>query len=221
MSLARVLAAFPIRRRLLIGLLAVLIGCSATFTALIILAYEIGSDVDADTAELGFKTCDDFLTWGIANYHFTDPDANWAEVRALDSNGNGIPCEEKLPRDFFPHEQYEVICDDFQHRDEAEYFFEIYDAKGENLYGIDRDQDGRPCESLPPLDNIDRVFSRLNRKWEQEAAGFYDKNCDDFETWDEANAFFVAAGGPNSDPHGLDGDDNGVPCQSLPGAPDS
>ncbi len=46
-----------------------------------------------------------------------------------------------------------------------------------------------------------------------------DKNCGEFEDWASANAFFIAAGGPGDDPHGLDGNDDGVPCQSLPGAP--
>ena len=42
-----------------------------------------------------------------------------------------------------------------------------------------------------------------------------DRDCGDFATWKEANDFFVAAGGPNSDPHRLDSDHDGVPCQSL------
>lgn len=43
-----------------------------------------------------------------------------------------------------------------------------------------------------------------------------DKNCSDFSTQEEAQAFFEAAGGPESDPHRLDGDGNGVACESLP-----
>ncbi len=42
-----------------------------------------------------------------------------------------------------------------------------------------------------------------------------DRDCGDFATWKQANDFFIAAGGPNSDPHRLDGDQDGVPCQSL------
>ncbi len=42
-----------------------------------------------------------------------------------------------------------------------------------------------------------------------------DRDCGDFATWKQANDFFIAAGGPNSDPHRLDGDHDGVPCQSL------
>jgi micrococcal nuclease len=42
-----------------------------------------------------------------------------------------------------------------------------------------------------------------------------DRDCGDFATWKEANDFFIAAGGPTFDPHRLDGDHDGVPCQSL------
>jgi micrococcal nuclease len=42
-----------------------------------------------------------------------------------------------------------------------------------------------------------------------------DRDCGDFATWKEANDFFMAAGGPNADPHRLDSDHDGVPCQSL------
>jgi len=41
-------------------------------------------------------------------------------------------------------------------------------------------------------------------------------NCDDFKTQEAAQRFFVKAGGPNKDVNGLDGDNNGVACQSLP-----
>jgi len=46
-----------------------------------------------------------------------------------------------------------------------------------------------------------------------------DRDCGDFATWQEAQAFYKAAGGPARDPHRLDGDRDGVACQSLPGAP--
>jgi hypothetical protein len=45
---------------------------------------------------------------------------------------------------------------------------------------------------------------------------FVDRNCSDFETQPEAQAFFIAEGGPEEDPHGLDGDGNGIACESLP-----
>ena len=46
-----------------------------------------------------------------------------------------------------------------------------------------------------------------------------DRNCSDFDTWAEAQAFYEAAGGPETDRHRLDNDRNGVACESLPGGP--
>ena len=43
-----------------------------------------------------------------------------------------------------------------------------------------------------------------------------DRDCSDFTTQTEAQAFFVAAGGPTNDPHRLDRDGDGVVCESLP-----
>ncbi len=43
-----------------------------------------------------------------------------------------------------------------------------------------------------------------------------DRDCGDFLTQKEAQAFFKAAGGPFSDPHRLDGDDDGIACELLP-----
>ena len=43
-----------------------------------------------------------------------------------------------------------------------------------------------------------------------------DCNCGDFATQAEAQAFFEAVGGPAQDPHRLDGDGNGLACESLP-----
>lgn len=42
-----------------------------------------------------------------------------------------------------------------------------------------------------------------------------DRNCGDFETQAEAQAFFEAVGGPDVDRHRLDGDGDGVACASL------
>lgn len=44
-----------------------------------------------------------------------------------------------------------------------------------------------------------------------------DRDCGDFDTQPEAQRFFRAAGGPASDPHRLDGDNDGIACESLPG----
>ncbi len=41
-------------------------------------------------------------------------------------------------------------------------------------------------------------------------------NCDDFDTQEEAQTFFINAGGPSEDVNQLDGDNDGVACESLP-----
>lgn len=43
-----------------------------------------------------------------------------------------------------------------------------------------------------------------------------DKDCEDFDTQKEAQDFFDTEGGPQSDPHDLDRDKDGVVCESLP-----
>ena len=43
-----------------------------------------------------------------------------------------------------------------------------------------------------------------------------DRDCSDFRTQAEAQAFFEAAGGPEKDPHRLDSDRDGIACESLP-----
>ncbi len=43
-----------------------------------------------------------------------------------------------------------------------------------------------------------------------------DRDCGDFATHREAQAFFVAAGGPAGDPHRLDANHDGIACESLP-----
>jgi len=44
---------------------------------------------------------------------------------------------------------------------------------------------------------------------------FKDRDCGDFDTWEQAQGFFIAQGGPLLDHHRLDGDQDGVPCESL------
>ncbi len=43
-----------------------------------------------------------------------------------------------------------------------------------------------------------------------------DKDCSDFATHADAQAFFISQGGPSSDPHRLDGDHDGSACETLP-----
>jgi len=43
-----------------------------------------------------------------------------------------------------------------------------------------------------------------------------DKDCSDFKTQKEAQAYFISKGGPANDPDKLDRDKDGVACESLP-----
>src|SRR4051794_2955550 len=46
-------------------------------------------------------------------------------------------------------------------------------------------------------------------------------NCDDFDTWTQAQTYFEESGGsPTNDIEGLDRDGDGLACETLPGAPD-
>jgi len=42
-----------------------------------------------------------------------------------------------------------------------------------------------------------------------------DLDCDDFDTWREAQEFFEDEGGPSEDYHNLDRDGDGIACESL------
>ncbi len=45
-------------------------------------------------------------------------------------------------------------------------------------------------------------------------SGAIDYDCSDFSSQASAQEFFINSGGPGSDPHGLDGDGDGVACES-------
>jgi len=42
-----------------------------------------------------------------------------------------------------------------------------------------------------------------------------DKDCSDFDTWNQAQRFYKNNGGPRYNPHRLDADRDGVACESL------
>ena len=84
---------------------------------------------------------------------------------------------------------------------------------------IERDEDGNLLES-----EGGGLLTRILRDREgnpvaegTEGAKYTDEyNCDDFETQPEAQAFFLNAGGVSNDTNRLDGNKDGVACQSLP-----
>ena len=48
------------------------------------------------------------------------------------------------------------------------------------------------------------------------AQTFIDWDCEQFPFQEDAQSFFLRAGGPGSDPHNLDADGDGIACESLP-----
>ena len=84
---------------------------------------------------------------------------------------------------------------------------------------ITADPSGDPTRSIQPYrepTNAPAVSAMDSPRYDPDGP---DRDCGDFETWQEAQTFFVAAGGPESDTHRLDRDNNGIACESLPGAP--
>lgn len=64
-----------------------------------------------------------------------------------------------------------------------------------------------PARNAPPAEDLSRTTPAIADR---------DYNCSDFATHAEAQAFYMAQGGPAHDPHRLDGDSDGVACESLP-----
>lgn len=48
------------------------------------------------------------------------------------------------------------------------------------------------------------------------AEAFVDRDCGDFDSQRQAQLFFLDHGGPDSDPHGLDSDSDGIACETNP-----
>jgi len=61
------------------------------------------------------------------------------------------------------------------------------------------------------------IFNGLSKNKSQSFNGEYnDYDCSDFSTHNEAQRFFELEGGPYKDHHGLDRDNDGIACESLP-----
>ena len=124
-------------------------------------------------------------------------------------------------------------CSDFGSWQEAQEFFLSEGGPTQDPHRLDRNGDGVACESLPGAPGGDAGPGGQDAQPTPTATppaptatpqpdgdGFEDRNCSDFGSWQEAQDFFLSEGGPTQDPHRLDGDGDGVACQSLPGAPD-
>ena len=173
------------------------------------------------------RNCSDFGTWSEAQAFFESEGGPNFDPHRLDRDGDGIACQSLpgAPNDLIdptstpvpvdlPQPLPDRNCSDFAIWSEAQSFYEAQGGPGVDPHGLDRDGDGIACQSLPgapgsavPPETKDTEISPLVMR------------CSDFRTWDEVQEFFILHGGPESDPFGLDVDGNGIPCQSILGAP--
>ena len=110
-------------------------------------------------------------------------------------------------------------CADFASWWEAQNFYYAAGGPDGDPHRLDGNGDGVACQSLMdmPVEVPEPVQFEPETTPAEDVADFADRDCSDFDTWQEAHEFFISEGGPGADPHGLDRDGNGVACQSLPG----
>lgn len=90
--------------------------------------------------------------------------------------------------------------------------------KGVGIWSIENyvQEDGYQKEVTEPKEAVEKEPKTSDYSGKYDPNG-PDRDCSDFDTHKEAQAFFTAAGGPDRDPHRLDGTDNdGLACESLP-----
>ncbi|XOB46405.1 MAG: thermonuclease family protein [Candidatus Nealsonbacteria bacterium] len=100
-------------------------------------------------------------------------------------------------------------CSDFSTHVEAQNVFEYCGGVSNDIHGLDGDNDGIACESLPSS-------SPASPPSEEIICSYNAYNCSDFSTHAEAQAVFEYCGGVTNDIHRLDADKDGLACESLP-----
>ncbi len=150
-----------------------------------------------------YMDCSDF-TYREEAQSFLEP----GDPHKLDPDGNGKACE-NLPKEPDYSSDYDESddsgydlwdCSDFESQAEAELFLEPGDPSG-----LDADGDGIPCEELPAEPSYEDDYEYDD---DYDSGGDYtsggDRDCSDV-----SGPIYV---GPN-DPHGLDGDGDGIGCE--------
>ncbi len=206
--------------KLLSGIGVMAVGIALTVGALTVMIWDsFSGDIVANSNQSSL-VCSDFESRQEAEVYFASLEEAAKLTSVLDSNRNEIPCEMlKSSSVNLADESFEVICRDFHHREEAKLFFEDHGGPGNDPHRLDSDSDGNPCEWLPSMDDFDGVIEKFLEEGDADGQRNQERNCVDFDDWTQANRLFVDSGGPEADPYGLDGDGDGVPCESLPGAP--
>lgn len=102
-------------------------------------------------------------------------------------------------------------CADFSSWAEAQAFYEEAGGPASDPHSLDPDGDAVACERLREAE--ERASGQETPTAAASSGG--DRDCADFATWEEAQAFYEQSGGPTADPHSLDPDEDGVACESL------
>ena len=102
-------------------------------------------------------------------------------------------------------------CADFSSWAEAQAFYEEAGGPASDPHSLDPDGDAVACERLREAE--ERASGQETPTAATSSGG--DRDCADFATWEEAQAFYEQSGGPAADPHSLDPDEDGVACESL------
>ena len=173
------------------------------------------------------RDCGDFGDWGAAQAFFEMAGGPDVDPHSLDHNGDGVACQwlPGAPDDAPPppaptatpmpeSDFVDRDCGDFGDWAAAQAFFEAAGGPGVDPHRLDRNGDGVACQSLPGApDTADADPAPTATPMPEK--DFVDRDCGDFDDWESAQAFFEAAGGPDDDPHRLDGNGDGVACESL------
>ena len=102
-------------------------------------------------------------------------------------------------------------CADFASWAEAQALYEEAGGPATDPHSLDPDKDGVACERLREAE--ERAGEPDSPAAAEAPDG--DRDCGDFASWAEAQAFYEESGGPASDPHSLDPDRDGIACESL------
>jgi hypothetical protein len=122
-----------------------------------------------------------------------------AESGGVEAPGNTSPA---WP-DYDGGDDYD--CSDFATQAEAQ---EVYEADPSDPHRLDGDYDGIACDSLS--DDYGAPYG--GDGWSPNPYGGVDYDCSDFDSQGEAQDFYDE---DPTDPSGLDGDGDGIACESL------
>ncbi len=138
------------------------------------------------------------------------------EVTVAPAGANATPVPEPPV-----NEARNINCGDFDSRQEAQEFFENSGGPLVDQYDIDVNRDGVACNAA---EDSGIELARYSDFYQESGTAtpvptatpsVPDKDCDSFDNWEEVYEFFISEGGPESDPHRLDPDKDGVPCTAL------